>query len=109
MSGVLMERCRAGVSLNGAFGIPVCQLARLSRLLRSCSVLDFLDGVKLLNFIILADLPKNVLTLFLSIEPDVLWSGFLVGVSCGALSLRDVNSGEGVCLEYSLKVPVEGQ
>lgn len=109
MSDVLIERCGAGVSISGALAIPICELARLSRFTRSYSFLDFLEGVKLLNLIMLADLPKNVLTLFFSIEPDALWSGFLVGVSCGALSLRPTKSGEGECLEYSLKVPVEGE
>ena len=109
MSGVLNERARAGISFIGPLDVPVCQLDRFSRLPRSCSVLDLRDGVKLLSFITLADLPKNVLTLFLSIDPGILRSGFLVGVSCGTLSLRVGSSGEGVCLEYSLRVSVSGE
>jgi len=109
MSGVLIERGRVGLAFAGSFDVPVCQLNRFSRLPPSRSVLDPLDGVKLRSFITLADLPKNVLTLFLSMDPGILRSGFLVGVSCGTLSLRAVYSGDGVCLEYSLKVSVSGE
>ena len=109
MSGVLIERGRAGISGNCALANPTCQLVRFSRFLGSYPILDVLVGVKLLSLIILADLSKNVLTLFFSIEPDDLCRGLRVGVSCSALSLRLENSGEGVCLEYSLRVPVEGE
>ena len=109
MSGVLIERGRASVSDSCALADPTCQLARFSRFPRSYSVVDILEGVKLLSLIMLADLPKNVLTLFFSMEPDGLCRGLRVGVSCSALSLRLENSGEGVCLEYSLRVPVEGE
>lgn len=114
MSGVLIDRSRDLLTdTSPALLDPSGQLDLSSGRVRSCSVLDLFEGVKLLSLMILADLLNSVLTLFLSIDPLALCSGFRVGVSGGSLSsLATVGASwapDGGLLEYSLRLPVDGE
>lgn len=107
-------------SLGLSIATPLCfklrpcdQLIRSEVVARFCSVFDLLMGENPLNFIMLVDLPKKVLTLFLRMDPLDLCKGFLVGVSCSCRSFRAASCasravGDGV-LEYTLRSPVEGE